>query len=244
VLGGTPRLCFSNNTDLKKKKGKKNFSRQRPHILYFTSDCTYGTWKWYHKKWKKFVSVPNFYPVGVQYLKVCYDGNLAKLAFRTVLSWKKKVEEKKNRFCTQHLSSWWRVLGGTPRLCFSNNTDLKKKKKGKKKASLDNALTFYILRRIVLTELESGITKNEKSSFPYPTFIQWVYSTWKYATTEISQSLRFERYWVEIKNRGKKKSFLYPAFIQLMKSAWGYAKTLLFEQNWFEKKKKRKKKLL
>ena len=48
----------------------------------------------------------------------------------------------------------------------------------KKKASLDNALTFYILRRIVLTELESGgITKNEKSSFLYPTFIQWVYST-------------------------------------------------------------------
>ena len=37
------------------------------------------------KNEKKIVSVPNFYPVNVQYLKVRYDGNLAKIAFRTVL---------------------------------------------------------------------------------------------------------------------------------------------------------------
>ena len=61
------------------------------------------------------------------------------------------------------------MLGGTLRRCFSDNTDLRKEKR-KKTVSLDNALTFYTLRTIVLTELEHGTTKNEKKIVSVPNF--------------------------------------------------------------------------
>ena len=173
VLGGTLRRCFSDKTDLKKKKMKKKASLDNALTFYtlrriVLTELEHG---WLRKKWKKNRFCTQLLSSECTVPESALRRKSRKDCFSNGTELKNKLEGK-TCFCTQHFSSWSAVLGGTLRRCFSDNTDLRKEKR-KKTVSLDNALTFYTLRTIVLTELEHGTTKNEKKIVSVPNFYPW-----------------------------------------------------------------------